>query len=143
MRVAGRRGVRRVYYYHAPCALMQAKKANPGSHAASGICLLCGGRRTRTSDLWVMSPTSYHCSIPQYLCRFDVCKGTHFFRTGKFLAVKILLNNINVLFFAVPDLMQTVVYVYKRGSRGVSRVMWRLEWRRCPSFIFAPCCHGR
>ena len=26
---------------------------------------LCGGRRTRTSDLWVMSPTSYHCSIPQ------------------------------------------------------------------------------
>ena len=24
-----------------------------------------GGRRTRTSDLWVMSPTSYHCSIPR------------------------------------------------------------------------------
>ena len=33
--------------------------------------LLCGGSQTRTDDLWVMSPTSYHCSIPRY---FD-CKG--------------------------------------------------------------------
>lgn len=24
------------------------------------------GRQTRTADLWVMSPTSYHCSIPRY-----------------------------------------------------------------------------
>lgn len=27
---------------------------------------LSGGRRTRTTDLWVMSPTSYHCSIPRF-----------------------------------------------------------------------------
>ena len=26
---------------------------------------LGGGSRTRTCDLWVMSPTSYHCSIPR------------------------------------------------------------------------------
>jgi hypothetical protein len=26
----------------------------------------CSGGRIRTSDLWVMSPTSYHCSTPQY-----------------------------------------------------------------------------
>ena len=25
----------------------------------------CGGS-TRTNDLWVMSPTSYHCSTPRY-----------------------------------------------------------------------------
>ena len=25
----------------------------------------CGGK-TRTYDLWVMSPTSYHCSTPRY-----------------------------------------------------------------------------
>ena len=28
----------------------------------------CGGK-TRTYDLWVMSPTSYHCSTPR--CRCD------------------------------------------------------------------------
>ena len=28
---------------------------------------LCSGGRIRTSDLWVMSPTSYHCSTPQYV----------------------------------------------------------------------------
>ena len=27
----------------------------------------CGGK-TRTYDLWVMSPTSYHCSTPRYSC---------------------------------------------------------------------------
>ena len=27
---------------------------------------LSGGGRTRTCDLWVMSPTSYHCSTPRY-----------------------------------------------------------------------------
>ena len=27
----------------------------------------CSGGRIRTSDLWVMSPTSYHCSTPQYV----------------------------------------------------------------------------
>ncbi len=49
------------------CGILPLENANPGSQAASGICLLCGGRRTRTSDLWVMSPTSYHCSIPRYI----------------------------------------------------------------------------
>ncbi len=51
---------------------------------------LGGGRRTRTSDLWVMSPTSYHCSIPRYivlkivfevseeLFPFDECKVSDF-----------------------------------------------------------------
>ena len=28
---------------------------------------LCCGGRIRTYDLWVMSPTSYHCSTPRYL----------------------------------------------------------------------------
>ena len=36
--------------------------------------LLSGGGQTRTDDLWVMSPTSYHCSTPRY---FD-CKDTTF-----------------------------------------------------------------
>jgi len=27
----------------------------------------CCGGRTRTDDLWVMSPTSYHCSTPRYI----------------------------------------------------------------------------
>ena len=27
----------------------------------------CCGGRIRTYDLWVMSPTSYHCSTPRYL----------------------------------------------------------------------------
>jgi hypothetical protein len=26
----------------------------------------CCGGRTRTYDLWVMSPTSYHCSTPRF-----------------------------------------------------------------------------
>ena len=31
--------------------------------------LCCCGGKTRTYDLWVMSPTSYHCSTPR--CRCD------------------------------------------------------------------------
>ena len=31
--------------------------------------LICCGGKTRTYDLWVMSPTSYHCSTPR--CRCD------------------------------------------------------------------------
>ena len=33
---------------------------------------LSSGEPTRTTDLWVMSPTSYHCSTPQseYRLRF-------------------------------------------------------------------------
>ena len=30
--------------------------------------LTCGGGQTRTDDLWVMSPTSYHCSTPRFAC---------------------------------------------------------------------------
>ena len=30
---------------------------------------LSSGGRIRTSDLWVMSPTSYHCSTPQYILK--------------------------------------------------------------------------
>ena len=40
------------------------KIKNPDAFA-SGF-FLCSGGRIRTSDLWVMSPTSYHCSTPQY-----------------------------------------------------------------------------
>ncbi len=39
----------------------------------------CGGR-IRTNDLWVMSPTSYHCSTPRCVCD---CKDTTFFRFAK------------------------------------------------------------
>lgn|GEM_PF-6597657 len=35
---------------------------------------VCGGSRIRTDDLWVMSPVSYHCSIPRF---FD-CKVKDF-----------------------------------------------------------------
>ena len=37
------------------------------------VCLsFCGcGRKIRTSDLRVMSPTSYPCSTPRYLCAFQ------------------------------------------------------------------------
>ena len=38
---------------------------------------LSGGSRIRTYDLWVMSPTSYLCSIPR--CFVYVCKGSNFF----------------------------------------------------------------
>ena len=37
---------------------------------------LCCGGRIRTYDLWVMSPTSYHCSTPRYLLH---CKGSTYF----------------------------------------------------------------
>ncbi len=64
------------------------KKA--GSFRLGSCC--CGGRRTRTSDLWVMSPTSCHCSIPRYLR----CKGTAFFVTGKKSTTKISGFNKNL-----------------------------------------------
>ena len=48
----------------------------------------CGGK-TRTYDLWVMSPTSYHCSTPRYslqsLCDCE-CKGKVFHLQNKFIA---------------------------------------------------------
>ena len=38
---------------------------------ATGL-FLCSGGRIRTSDLWVMSPTSYHCSTPQSGCKSNI-----------------------------------------------------------------------
>ena len=48
----------------------------------------CGGK-TRTYDLWVMSPTSYHCSTPRYSLqsfRDCECKGMEFLVQNKFIA---------------------------------------------------------
>ena len=36
---------------------------------SGGFFWLCSGNRTRTCDLRVMSPTSYHCSIPRCIFR--------------------------------------------------------------------------
>lgn len=45
------------------------------------------GRRNRTSGLWVMSPTSYHCSTPR--CILNSCaKILLFFNSAKFSAEK-------------------------------------------------------
>jgi hypothetical protein len=43
------------------------KQKSPGAFAPT--LLTCSGGRIRTSDLWVMSPTSYHCSTPQYILK--------------------------------------------------------------------------
>ena len=45
----------------------ELKKKNLRSWRTEGL-LSCGGK-TRTYDLWVMSPTSYHCSTPR--CSWD------------------------------------------------------------------------
>ena len=45
--------------------LTSLKTKNPGAFAPG--LFLCSGGRIRTSDLWVMSPTSYHCSTPHYI----------------------------------------------------------------------------
>ena len=42
-------------------AYRQQKKRTPMRNASIISC----GDRTRTCDLWVMSPTSYHCSTPR------------------------------------------------------------------------------
>jgi hypothetical protein len=46
---------------------------NPGAFAPG--LFLCSGGRIRTSDLWVMSPTSYHCSTPQCGCKINTSKA--------------------------------------------------------------------
>ena len=38
---------------------------------------LSSGEPTRTTDLWVMSPTSYHCSIPQYAIKNIEAKASN------------------------------------------------------------------
>jgi hypothetical protein len=45
----------------------------PGAFAPG--LFLCSGGRIRTSDLWVMSPTSYHCSTPQYIFKTSKSKN--------------------------------------------------------------------
>ncbi len=59
---------------------------SPGGYCLRG-CYLSGGSRTRTCDLWVMSPTSYHCSIPRYFC-FASAKLADFSIRCKFMRVK-------------------------------------------------------
>ena len=50
---------------------------NEKKEPSSDSFLISGGSRIRTYDLWVMSPTSYLCSIPR--CFVYVCKGSNFF----------------------------------------------------------------
>ena len=56
-----------------------------------GHFISCGGS-TRTNDLWVMSPTSYHCSTPRY----RTAKIIQYARISKFF-IEILLMCINLL----------------------------------------------
>ncbi len=60
------------YQRLAPDNLPVAKRSEPNgkkNNAADSDLnqphWLGGGGRTRTYDLWVMSPTSYHCSTPR------------------------------------------------------------------------------
>ena len=56
----------------------------PESYAIRGFSV-GSGRWIRTNDLWVMSPTSYPCSIPHYIlliksalnleCKYTICLG--------------------------------------------------------------------
>ncbi len=51
-----------------------------------GVSFSSGGR-TRTYDLWVMSPTSYHCSTPR--CYLQVQSYDLFLKHANYLAKKI------------------------------------------------------
>ena len=88
-------------------ALLCLKQKSPAA-LRQGISL-CSGGRIRTSDLWVMSPTSCHCSTPQYIIfgrtvsgfcttsdrqqplNFKIYKVTNFLQTDDFNK-KILSN---------------------------------------------------
>src|SRR5690606_21930212 len=50
------------------------------------------GNRTRTCDLRVMSPTSYHCSIPHYCFRFGSANIKLFLCSASFIR-KIMKNH--------------------------------------------------
>ncbi len=54
-----------------------------------GVSFSSGGR-TRTYDLWVMSPTSYHCSTPR--CYLRVQSYDLFLKHANYLAKKIKKN---------------------------------------------------
>ena len=68
----------------------------------------CGGP-IRTNDLWVMSPTSYHCSTPR--CFFVyVCKGTAFFYICKLFGKYFCSFIINRL---QKDQITTILMLFK------------------------------
>ena len=48
------------------CKLLKIKRQKENGQEFI-LTAIGGGGRDRTSDLWVMSPMSYHCSTPQYL----------------------------------------------------------------------------
>ena len=54
---------------------------------------LSSGEPTRTTDLWVMSPTSYHCSIPQYVS-FKVSNLTALYHLAQCLDLVYFLNAV-------------------------------------------------
>ena len=56
-------------------------KQKKRTHENHESLLSCGGP-TRTNDLWVMSPTSYHCSTPRYFVSAKIllfCYETNFY----------------------------------------------------------------
>ncbi len=59
------------------------------------MLLIGGGRRTRTSDLWVMSPTSYHCSIPRCFVSAKLLLSRI---ATKHIATFLLLKKVNTLY---------------------------------------------
>ncbi len=61
---------------------------------------LCSGGRIRTSDLWVMSPTSYHCSTPQFRCKVNICKPNN-----KFVAIFLSHGNSFAYFYEIVALL--------------------------------------
>jgi hypothetical protein len=53
-----------------PMFNLRAKMKKPD--LLKGPVSLSSGGWIRTNDLWVMSPTSYHCSTPQYVFNMNV-----------------------------------------------------------------------
>ena len=80
---------------------------------------LGSGDRTRTDDLWVMSPTSYHCSTPHYiLIRFS--------KEEKKAPMKGLLKKIGRRLTlppvkAVPSALSSLTSLFGMGRGGPRR----------------------
>ena len=59
----------------------------------------CCGGRDRTTDLQVMSLTSYHCSTPRYISKTHdsvsnrSAKVIHIFKISKFFNKKVIINS--------------------------------------------------
>ena len=75
---------------------------------------LCSGGRIRTYGLWVMSPTSYHCSTPQ-----SGCKDNNYFIVGNFWGEFIfrkpthrLSKGDNAAFFKINILYPVIYKIY-------------------------------